>query len=690
MEQKRNAEQQRIFEIMCDEDTNKISTCCVVSAFGGFGKTQLISAIAEERYKRGFGCSLLITFAKKLKETLRTRAKQQEGLVVQNVHSLIRNELNRGQDCVNEADIVRYLQMDPKPPLHSDFYNNVNLVIFDEMQDLTPTFYEVVEIVRKLFAPKVVSFLGMGDFFQAEHAHIGSSTQYMTNAKKYFAHDRFFEFIFRGSFRLDHDRCAWINTNLNPKTIQTHYPACWAKYGADIDRMWGQGLVSYRCKNCNEIHDNDETKNCSQTTSACLKPSIILARNRGRFNKNQKPLPEIADQFVRTHDAIVFLNARKSDAYQKHYANVTTPFQFKGCETNYAVVVGFEFFTEQFCASKAQQDQEDQTDWPFVLFCQMFVSFTRAKKQMIAVIDGRDNSAFFTMRSDSIPLTKMLEFASTKRKAAQRNEHVCNKQAPKKQRIPSEVVIQGLDTKQLEKMMKWLTMDTRYVSNPDSKWIVTEQEQLHFDNLTYSMQQFCKDVVLLAVYDNSKNETPLPCDWTKHLAVQIKRRFATLTQDENPLTASWCQKRAACLQHLLSNVSLNFVEFAVHEPFVFGNICGTIDLFTMFGCLFVCFEPIESRKLLQCITSFLCCKMRARELPRHSDAKSQLFTRCQVVSLCNFAMHELSLNVHEDFFLSQLTCKQVEHLFDQTRFGEMGLLLNQVPILVSSSVFKQK
>lgn len=660
-----NAEQEEILQLMCDESTNRISTCCIISAFGGFGKTNLISAIAQERFKRGMGCSLLITFAKKLKETLRSKSKLQEGLVVENVHSLIRNELNRGQDCANDNDMERYLTMDPKPSLHPDFQANINLVIFDEMQDMTPNFHKVMELVRQLFAPKVVSFLGMGDFFQAEHQHIGSSTEYMTNAHLYFAHERFHKYVFRGSFRLGHQKCSWLNANLNPCTIEKHYPECWKKYGKHIEEYWGSGVFSYKCLLCDQLHSKEAP--CQPQ----LGHNVRLMRNKGRFNKDNKPLPEMADEFVHKTNAIIFLNGRKQDKYTKYYAHVTSPFAFKGCETKNAVIVGFDYFTERLCAQKANKDN---ADWPFVLFCQMFVSFTRASDEVVAVIDGSSDVPFFTMRSRVISMEPLSQISSQKKRSRQDDKH------QRKIKVVSlQSVFHGLNQSVVENLLKFV--EVKQVEHFDgfSNWIVTLEEKHHFEEMTLSMQQFCKYLVLAAVYAHAVRDMPLPTNWARHVSIQAKRKYSISMHDDYIL-ANWCKKKTACVQHVLQHLQLSY-KFGTHESFVFGCATGTIDLFSTFGCVFVNFEPSDSRTLLRQITSFLCCKFRALQLHKDNPARLQLFACCHVVTLTNCVVQEVTLNVHANLFLNHLQTKYGYLLFESSKSNDVrDLLLDGAPI----------
>lgn len=683
--------QRQVLDAMCDASTNVISTCCIVQAFGGCGKTKLLSLIAQERYARGLGCSLLITFSKDLKESLRASAQKQEGLVVENVHSLIRNVLYRGHNCVNEQDINTYLQLEQKPPLHPDFKQNINFVIFDEMQDMTPTFHKVVELVRSLLAPNVVSFLGVGDFFQAENAHIGSTPEFMTNARAWFAHERYLEFGSPGSFRLGHQMCQWINQNMDPRTIQIHFPECWAKYGERIVRYWGDGMVSHKCQTCDALH-HTSSENCQSNILEKKHAVRILRATSACHYKTKSPLPVKADYFVKKNNAIILLNYRKAELYKRHYLQVTTPFHFKGRETLYSVVVGFDHFTERLCAQTAHD-----VDWPFVLYCQMLVSFTRASEQLIA-ITGSDQVPFFTMRKVSdqpltiLPLPKIVDSANKKRTRqdedtkSRRSQRIAQQQ---QQYVTLQSVFAKMDTACVATMRGWIDVKSSACPALESMWVLTTEEQTHFEkNIACTMQDFCKRLVVTAAHTSMMcHANTKPLDWVHHLMVETKAQFSTNSCADATL-ASWCAKRAHALSAILAQYDSNF-RFGVFEPFVFGSANGVIDMFTRFGCLFVCFEPSTNKLVLQYMTSFLCCKYRALEFAKGHPARAQLFMHCRVINLVTLTVQELELKVHSDFFLSHLN-KTHKELFNQAQFSDIGLMLNQIPFVVDRNVFCTK
>lgn len=396
------AELRDFIDYACSAECSEHSTCCVLQCFAGCGKTTAIRHLAQMRFDKGLGGCLFITVTKELKDVTRELALKQNGMVVENVHSLVRNQLWVGHDCINNEDIEAYLKLDPKPAIHPGVLQHVSMVVFDEIQNMNPLSYAVINCLLQALMPKPILFVPMGDFFQWLFGTLmNSSTTYMCHPEQFFPSEHYRTFRSSRSLRLTHDQCSWINTNLNPNKIAKHYPACWEVYGEHITRFWGDGIHSLKCKHCNRLHD---------FAIACEPPPSRdpLYQKRVHFfpqhNRFKSLLPPIVESFIRKHhdSTLVLVNGLKKKTFQNKYAMVGTPFSHIGCESKHVVCCGLDYFAERVCSNSASNKHD--VDWPLSVFCQMYVSCTRASDVLFIIGFA---TSFFTLRDAVISPTQL-------------------------------------------------------------------------------------------------------------------------------------------------------------------------------------------------------------------------------------------------------------------------------------------
>lgn len=391
------SEQREFVDFACSQECNMQSTCCIVQSFAGCGKTSALCTLVEQRYERGLGSCLLVTITAELKKTLRNVAQKQNGLVVENVHSLIRNQLWRGHECLCADDIRDFLNLTTKPPINKCVLEHVTMIVFDEIQNMDAMSYEVIVYLLQSLSFKPVLFVGMGNYFQWLFGTLTSgSTKYMCNPEKYFQAATYRLFRSSWSLRLTHDMCEWINQKLNPLKIQAHFTECWEEHGTNIQKFWGDGIHSLKCKSCKQLH--------TPTTTACMpdcsNKDIRYFPNHNRF---KSLLPQYIDHFMQTHETLILVNGVKRTTFEKQYMNVGTPFSHIGCEARHVVVVGFDKFTETVCRQKSQND----IDWPLSLYCQMHVACTRASVSLFLV--GYTATELFTLRDTPLHLAPRMQ-----------------------------------------------------------------------------------------------------------------------------------------------------------------------------------------------------------------------------------------------------------------------------------------
>ncbi len=386
-------EQNDIVDFMSTGNSTK---CCIVNAFAGSGKTLTIERVAETRYQKGLGWTLLVTYSSQLKKDTREQTKNQDGIKVESMHSLVRNILYPGHDCLTDDDILAYLNLETKPFPHKNFLSHITLIAVDEMQDLSPLYFRLIQQLRWFFvcenkyAP--TSLLGTGDIFQwIFHSLNGSLTDYMCRPEEFFEADTFVFLPLTYSFRLTAQTCKWINACLNPHSIKVHYPVCWAKYGEFIERYWGTGLRSAKCAKCGTIHfktPNSCPRICSKNILQLQEVSCC------DVDSYKELLTPTLSKRAKQNAATVIVNGLRVDRFRRQFPSATSASSLKGCEVRNCIVVGFDSFTEEVFATSPHAQPED---WPFECFCQMYVSCSRPRNKLF-VQKAKSKPCFFTMR----------------------------------------------------------------------------------------------------------------------------------------------------------------------------------------------------------------------------------------------------------------------------------------------------
>jgi hypothetical protein len=390
-------EQKKVVEFASQ---TKVCDPFILFGHAGCGKTNVLSKIAEVRFEKGFGWMLCITYSAHLKMETRELAKSHNCMQVESFHSLIANVLWPGNKCTEDKDVQAYIDLLSKPVPHKSFLETISMVAIDEMQDLNPLYVLVIQQLRSFF-PTSVSIVGTGEVFQWVYGSLhASSIDFMCYPDKYFEGEKPFAFFsLTKSFRLTQETCEWINENLNPTTIELHYPECWLKYGAIITKFWNGGLSSAKCPKCACIHSQSNPLTClanySSSTIALRKVSLMHVRY------NDPLIPRTMVNYVVAQNVMILVNGTSPSRYREKYPLVSTPFTDKGLSFRHVAVAGFDCKLEKQQISKGLENPNSEMvsleNWPFAAFCQLYVSCTRPRERLFVFQDA-ESQPFFTAR----------------------------------------------------------------------------------------------------------------------------------------------------------------------------------------------------------------------------------------------------------------------------------------------------
>jgi len=627
---------------------NQDTACrtAMVQAFAGTGKTKLLLELAKDRFQRGYGSTLLLTYSAELKNYTRYLAKQQEGLTIESMHSLVRNVLWIGHECVTNEDMEAYLALAQKPAPHPAFLKEITMVCVDELQDMNLLYYLLFQQLRSFFT-KPVAFVGVADFFQWLHGKVNkSSVEFMSKAEVYFPADTIQYFPLTRSYRLTPDMCSWINQHLNPLRLQIHYPSTWLKYGEAITKFWGSGLSSARCASCLQIHAD-----CNVKMHHPQRVRYI------EYDSFKDPLVPKATKDELLHgSAYLLLNGLHTDRFTRHFSNVTTPQKFKGCETNKVVVLSCDRFVEEVCASNAASESE-RVDWPFACYCQMYVSCTRAKEEL-DILHRKSKPAFFTMRADNFLLSEPLPHDT--QVGTRRLNHLFHF-VPRDTNL--EASVSG------SKSVFSLEGD-RLPSAPNSApGIVMHTVHHPFAHHYYAAIKLASYIYFT---DLRRYKTEVSKNWTLFMKREILKEQAKSICHTWQADESWCEvamKRAiALLEHtpIASNACVQ-----IGQGYEYMRLTGNIDFVWPFGHIlqvhfYDAYDFVNIRKSwLQAMAAFICWKRTHRHM---------CFVSCLVVNILDGTVYDISLSDHEDYFLGELIRRKNWHFLLNSTFNYKELI----------------
>jgi hypothetical protein len=598
---------------------------CIVQAFAGCGKTTLLARLAERRFQRNLGSTLLLTYSAELKNDTRKRAHIQEGLFVESIHSVVRNILYVGHDCKTDADIEAYLALDVKPKPNEAFLEHITLVVLDEMQDLSPLYYRVVQQLRSFFIERgtSTSLVGVGDFFQWLFGSLnGSTPMYMCSPDEHFEKEHFETFVLSKSFRLTQEMCNWINKNLDPRKMEFQYPICWAKYGASITKYWRDGLCSAKCAKCACVHDPTTSK-CKQNynTKSIREREVIFFE----IDTFKNLLPPFLYQRAKSNNALVIVNGFRRDKFVAAFPNVTSPWTFKGCQTRNAIVIGCDAFTEEVCASSENAEPEE---WPFACYCQMYVSATRAQHKLF-IGHSKSKPRFFTMRN---PQAALVQTPTIKQKAGKRSIARLFDFVPEEDSKQNQILDAYLSLKPMEQLGTVLSVPCDVVQGKV------------YGTLTHRFSANYYRAIIIATYVFFTTDTSIE-NWTEFMHTHILKEQSKTMNKNWVADTKWCKQALTRCISLLQKASLE-VYGKCFVPFTFAQLTGIVHFSAHWGAMVQVIFDRSRKSLHEAMTNFLCFRQ---------VNPTAVMTSCYALRPLQGDIVKLELNVDPQYYLNRIT-----------------------------------
>lgn len=381
----------------------------VVNAKAGSGKSTVSIEVCAQRALAGKS-TLYITFSARLKqESQRTIALQQDVelqsfVQIETIHSCLSHLF--AIPCHESNDVYGILNNDLRP---QNTLHHVDLLIIDEAQDIGSMLISAIQVIRShLNTGHTVMILG--DMFQVIYRRLhGADARLLTRPESIL--ESRYEYVtcpLSTSFRISPEMSSWINTHLNPTAIRDVYPELWDIYGADIQSMWGEGIMGasrkvssppvteIRCSIANMFQDDAANRVMRRWLE--LDPSEILLISYSVRGKHcRKILSTLHREFSSGHTHGWYVTRHSGGAVDytvtQYKSRFSTIHSAKGLGRKYVMVVGLDSgLTDKLADSMSSTSLEYVLD----AYKLAYVACTRASEELVVVSD-LSNSAFFTI-----------------------------------------------------------------------------------------------------------------------------------------------------------------------------------------------------------------------------------------------------------------------------------------------------
>lgn len=340
----------------------------IVNSVAGSGKTTCNLYVAQALREKNI---LLLTYNARLKQETREKVQscEIENLAVHSYHSFcVHNYDREGYD----NNVLKKIVETNVAPIDAFSYD---LIILDEAQDITPTFYQ---LIRKIFRDNgVVAQIGVfGDRRQSIYDFMGSDERYIVYASKLFnfTNTEWVECCLSESFRITDKMAKFIN-------------CCMLKQECIISRKVSEFKPRYVIGS----YDEPYSEVCRYLGMGYLPSDIFILAPSTRTKANttsfgQSPLVHLENKIKHKHSNInVFVSTNDDMPLDERLINGKLVFstynQSKGLERKVVILFNFDETYFKFYARDAI---------PLICPNILYVGATRALEHL-TVIHGNNN-----------------------------------------------------------------------------------------------------------------------------------------------------------------------------------------------------------------------------------------------------------------------------------------------------------
>ena len=360
----------------------------------------MLHTVTALRHKR----HLVLTYNSRLKDETRIRVRglEEAGLIdvgfveVHSYHAFCRKYYDNA--CSTDARILQVLEDDevaevtPLKPLLFD------VIILDEVQDMTPTYYKLVHMAIR-HAPKNIQIMLLGDVHQSIYGFAGSDPNYLT-----LANDRFAD-VGAGN--------GWVQ-----KTISTSYrvPPSVANFvnilvkKPDFMRASKPTGLAINYIVCNTFDNNKkqpvigELKRYLAEGYAPGDIFILAASIRKPFGASGTPITNLENRIVNDLKLSCYVPVSDDAEVDEREASGKIVFgsfhQTKGLEAKVVLVFGFDSSYFEYYARDAD---------PFTCPNTLYVGVTRAKECLTLFHNNNKDFLPFLTRDEVVGSTSGLQ-----------------------------------------------------------------------------------------------------------------------------------------------------------------------------------------------------------------------------------------------------------------------------------------
>jgi adenylate kinase len=430
-------EQEKVINLITENNS------VVVNSVAGAGKTTTLLFIAEKNPNKNI---LQITYNKQLKLEVRNKIKKYniKNVEIHTYHSLAVK--NYDPSCHTDDNIIKVLKNDIQPKNKIKY----DIIVIDEVQDMTPNYYELVyKFMKDINFNSTILILG--DNFQGVYEFKNADTRYLTLSHKIWKINEFTQLTLNQSYRVT-KQIAWFVNN--------------AMLGYDriISHKDGMKIYYYK-KNLYTVTNEIFTKIKSFLLQNYKPEDIFILSPTIRSTNN--PVKKLENIMVKNNIPVYFSRNEEEGIDEEIIAGkavFTTFHQSKGRERKIVIVFGFDDTYFEFYAKEKKKD---------ICPSELYVAVTRSSDILMLIQhEKNDPLSFLKMTEDQLKSNPNIEFIEIKKKTAKQIEQKKEKDLINIHNTSVNDLTSYLSELTMREIIPMLSMIFTIISYPQDKYTV--------------------------------------------------------------------------------------------------------------------------------------------------------------------------------------------------------------------------